>query len=540
MNTPDMNIFANMMAAKAQAQQGDTPILTFVDESTDTVLTRTYQELYRNANALASFMVGRGMAKGDRFAALLRNHPEIVEAIIAASITGCIIVPIDPRTRGAKLEFMLNDSACRGIICADYNASEVAAVAANTGLDWSLLVNAENVEEYDLPAAEDIALVLASDCEAVEVRVDSPLDALQILYTSGTTGDPKGIVKPNNQLANGGGIAQLIGLEQGDVLYTGLSLTHGNAQGLTLAISLVANIPSVYSLKFTKSGLWATVRRFGCTVFNLLGGMTAAIYAEPRLDNDAENPVRLVISAGMPAAIWEDFEQRFDLQLFEAYGAAEGGLFWNDGSGPAGSFGLRDHNPLFEARVVDNEGNDCAAGVCGELIWRNRDGSQVSVDYLNNPAASEKKTAEGWFRTGDIVHADDNGWLYFDYRDGGGIRRNGDFINPGFVEKALAELDAVDDVFVYGVPSSNGTPGEKDVVAAVVVSKTANFDPTEVFSGCREKLESSFVPSYLQVVEEIPKTASEKPQERFLLDGFSVDAENVFIQRELTTNRGTK
>jgi crotonobetaine/carnitine-CoA ligase len=535
MSAPDMSIFANMMAARAATQQDDTPILTFVDESTDTVLTRTYKELYRNANALACFLLEQGMVKGDRFAALLRNHPEMVEALIAASITGCVIVPIDPRTRGDKLAYMLSDSASRGILCADYNASEVTAVAANTGLEWSLVVAAGTINKYDLPAAEDIALVLANDGGIVEVRVDSPLDTLQILYTSGTTGDPKGIIKPNNQFAVGGAMAQIIGLQQDDVLYTGLSLTHGNAQGFTLAVSLAANIPSVYSLKFTKSGLWKTVRRFGCTVFNLLGGMTAAIYADPRLDNDADNPVRLVISAGMPAAIWEDFEQRFCLQLFEVYGAAEGGLFWNDGSGPAGSFGLRDHNPLFEARVLDSDGNDCRTGVCGELIWRNRDGSQVSVDYLNNPAASEKKTAEGWFRTGDIVHADENGWLYFDYRDGGGIRRNGDFINPGFVEKALAEMDAVDDVFVYGVPSSNGTPGEKDVVAAIVASNTVNFDPTEVFAGCREKLESSFVPSYLQVVDEIPKTASEKPQERFLLDAFSVDADNVFSQRSQGT-----
>lgn len=531
MNTADMSIFANMVAAKAAEQQDETPVLTFIDEKTDRVLTRTYKELNHNANALACYMVAGGMAKGDRFAALLCNHPEMVEALIAASITGCIVVPIDPRTRGDKLEFMLNNSGCRGIVCADYNAAEVTAVASNTALEWSLLVNPNTIADYALPAAQDIAEVMATDCETMEIRVDSPLDTLQILYTSGTTGDPKGIVKPNNQFAIGGLVAQVLGVGPSDVLYTGLSLTHGNAQSFTMAVSLATGIPSVYSLKFTKSGLWKTVRRFDCTVFNLLGGMTAAIYAEPRLEDDAENPVRLVISAGMPAAIWQDFERRFDLKLFEVYGAAEGGLFWNDGSGPAGSFGSRDQNPLFEARVVDTDDNDCAANDRGELIWRNRDGSKVSVDYLNNLEASKKKTAEGWFRTGDIVHGDENGWLYFDYRDGGGIRRNGDFINPGFIEKALAEMEAVDDVFVYGVPSSNGTPGEKDVVAAIVASNTSEFDPAAIFAGCREKLETSFVPSYLQLVAEIPKTASEKPQERFLLEAFSVDADNVFSQR---------
>ena len=529
MATPDLSIFANTVAAKAAAQKDDKPILTFFDEKTDMVQTRTYQELYQNANALASHMIDLGMAKGDCFAALLMNHPEMVEAIIAASIAGCVIVPIDPRTKGSKLSYMINNSACRGIICAGYNALQVAEISADTDLEWTLLLNPTDVEQQGLPAAADISAVLSTKVERIEVRADSPLDPMQVVYTSGTTGDPKGIMKSNNQFVAALVMVQLLGLRQDDILYTGLSLTHSNAQGLTMALSLLAEIPSVYSLKFTKSELWKTMRRFGCTVFNLLGGMTAAIYAEPPEDNDADNPVRKVLSAGMPAVIWKEFEQRFDLELFEAYGAAEGGIFWNDGSGPVGSFGSRDSNPLFEARVVDSQGNDCVTGMSGELIWRNRDGSEVSVEYLGDPEASEKKTAGGWFRTGDIVHADENGWLFFDYRDGGGIRRNGDFINTSFVEKTLAEIDSIDDVFVYGVPSSNGTPGEKDAVAAIVVSTEVDFDVAAVLAICRAKLESNFIPSYLQVVEQIPKTASEKPQERFLLDRFSVDAANVIV-----------
>jgi carnitine-CoA ligase len=131
---------------------------------------------------------------------------------------------------------------------------------------------------------------------------------------------------------------------------------------------------------------------------------------------------------------------------------------------------------------------------------------------------------------GDIGYRDENGCYYFLYRKGGGIRRNGDFINPAFVEKELAEHPAIDDVFVYGVPSSNGVPGEKDVVAAIVPARDIEFDPAIIFAACRTHLESSFVPSYLQVVAEIPKTASEKPQERFLLEAFDVGADNVFTE----------
>jgi crotonobetaine/carnitine-CoA ligase len=111
-----------------------------------------------------------------------------------------------------------------------------------------------------------------------------------------------------------------------------------------------------------------------------------------------------------------------------------------------------------------------------------------------------------------------------------GARHNGDFVNTAFVEKVIAEQPSVSDVFVYGVPAASGSPGEKDVVAAVVPAQAGAFAPAVVFEACRKGLESNFVPSYLQVVAEIPKTASEKPQERFLLGEFAPDAPNVHTE----------
>jgi len=531
MSTPDMGILANLIMAKARSPAADQVITTFIDEATDTVQTRTYKELYKNANSLAAFLIEQGMEKGDCFAALLQNHPEMVEYLIAASIAGAVIVPIDPRSKGDKLAFILNNSNCKGIVCADYNMANVVEIASKTSIGWSVIVGGADQELPNLPNPVHCGAVLEQPCDSIEVKCTSAGDTLQILYTSGTTGDPKGIVKSNQQLMLGLMLYQLFGMNEKDVLYTGLSLTHGNAQGLTLSISLMAGISSIYSQRFTKSRLWDTIRRFDCTVFNLLGGMTTAIYSEPLKQSDADNPIRLVLSAGMPAPIWVDFKKRFGLELFEAYGTAEGGLFWNDGSGPIGSMGNFKNNPLFEARIVNEDENDVEPGQQGEFIWRNRDGSPVVVDYLNNPKASAEKTANGWFRSDDIVHADADGWIFFDYRAGGGIRRNGDFINPGFIEKVLAELNNLSDVYVYGVASKGGTPGEKDVVAAVVPKPGKTFKPDDIFTVCREKLESNFVPSYLQVVTEIPKTASEKPQERFLLALFSEDPDSVFTEK---------
>jgi crotonobetaine/carnitine-CoA ligase len=185
-----------------------------------------------------------------------------------------------------------------------------------------------------------------------------------------------------------------------------------------------------------------------------------------------------------------------------------------------------------EARIVDEHDAECAPGVQGEIVFRNADGSSPPVAYFKNPEASRKKTRDGWLRMGDVGHTDDAGWFYFDYRLGGGIRHNGDFVNSGFVEKAIAEYPQVDDVFVYGVEAASGVPGEKDVVAVVVAIQNAELDAADLYRHCRRHLESNFVPGFIQIMNEIPKTASEKPQERFCLEFFQKHPEAVFTEHD--------
>ena len=358
------------------------------------------------------------------------------------------------------------------------------------------------------------------------MRLRNPDDPLQIIYTSGTTGDPKGVVFGNARYGGASLLSAMLGLGADERPYTGLSLTHGNAQLMTLASALRVGQRAVFSRKFTKSRLWDITRKYGCTFFNLLGGMSTAIYSEPAKPNDADNPVRFVLSSGMPAAIWENFERRFGVRILEAYGAIEGGMAFKPiGVGPVGSFGKPP--PNLEIRIVDDIDDECPPGVPGELICRPLTGESASVTYYNNQAASVRKTAGGWLRSGDICHRDEEGWLFFDYRKGGGIRHNGDFINPGFVESVLAENPQINDVYVYGIPSANGSPGEKDAVAAIVVDRTT-FDPNAVFADCRKKLEANFVPGFLQIVDEIPKTASEKPQDRFLIQAIQANDAEVY------------
>jgi crotonobetaine/carnitine-CoA ligase len=530
-------ILADLIEARVE-QKPDLDVLTFEHLSLDGGATpaevRSYADLHTNAHRIAAALVRYGMERGDRFALMMRNHPEYVETMIAASITACVFVPIDPRTRGEKLAYMIRNAGCRGVVCADYCLAEVARARKQVPeVGWVLgLETAEGPEAVPLESesgVDSMREVLAKRAETLEPRLEDLTDPLQIIYTSGTTGDPKGVVFQNIRFGGMSMLGVIFGYRPDDRPYTGLSLTHGNAQAVTLGPSLIMGLRAIFSRRFTKSKLFDVCRAHGGTTFSQLGGMATAIYSEPERPDDADNPVRMLVSAGMPAAIWEAFEKRFGLEIFEWYGAVEGGFAFKPiGQGPVGSFGKP--GPGLDMRILDENDVECPPGVVGEICSRPEGEGDAEVEYYDNPEASAKKTRGGWLRSGDMGHCDEEGWCYFDYRKGGGIRHNGDFVNTGFVEKVIAEHPLVADVFVYGIKAASGAPGEKDVVAAIVPASREEFSVASVFETCRAGLESNFVPSYLQVVDEIPKTASEKPQERFLLEAFAPDAEGVFAE----------
>ena len=498
--------------------------------------TRSFAQLWEQGQCLASGLHRLGLRPGDKLGTLLANHAEFVELMVAGSLLDLTLVPIDPRTKGDKLVYMLASVGCKAVVAGDYALAEVSAVRAQiASLQWLIglptdegKATAEQLRAIDaIPYAE----LAAGPAQPELLPGASPDSALELIYTSGTTGDPKGIVMTHRRyVETARSLPAFFGFQTDDRLYSGLSLTHANAQLITLGTALVNAIPCVLSRRFSKSRLWDITRQYGCTNFTLLGGMTTAIYAESPKANDSANPVRSIISAGMPAAIWEDFARRFDVRLYEFYGAAEGGLTGNPpGVGPVGSIG----KPVasLDYRLVDEAGADVPKDAhgerAGELLVRPKDGTPFRVEYHGNPEASASKCAGGWLHMGDEVREDRDGWLYFVCRKGSGIRRNGDFINSAFIEKVIAEQPEIDDVYVYGIPSANGVPGEKDVVAAVVPRQGGQFDVQALYRICRARLEANFVPSHIQVLQQIPKTASEKPLERFLVEALASNPEGV-------------
>ncbi len=516
----------------------DKVALIFVnDDGSDEKI--TYAGIFENTNRISRALVRAGIGEGDTFAVLMRNHPEFLYCLAAALSLGAIMVPIDPRSRGAKLSFQMNNTGAGGMIVSDEFIDSIKEIEKDIRDVRVIGVTYKNHHhvpfDSSYPSLNEI-LAGESGSPPDQVKPMKLSRPAQIIHTSGTTGDPKGVILRGQRLRDSAILGKLIyKYKRDDILYNGLSMTHGNCQSVTLFPALSKGIPAVIGEKFTKSRIWDICRKYGCTSFSSLGGMMAGIYNEPPKPDDADNPVRVVVSAGTPAAIWEDFEKRFNVKIHEWYAAVEGGLAHNPpGRGPVGSFG-KPNFFMYRMKIVDENDKEVGPFEKGELISK-MTFRPTKVDYFGRKKESDAKTKGGWLRSGDICHRDDRGFLFFDFRKGGGLRRQGDFIQPDYVEKIIGGHESVSEVCVYGIPASSGAPGESDLVAAVMPLSGRKIDVDSLLSLCLKKLERNSVPSYFQIVDEIPKTITEKALDRVLREQFRPDAPNVVnVQKRMSS-----
>ena len=521
-------IASHLIEMKAD-DKPDQELLIFENgEYADNIL--TYKDLYENSNKVARLLLNYGLSKGDTYAVFMRNHPEFIYAMLAGPVIGAIMVPIDPRSRGDRLRFLLDNSHAKAVFVSGELLPQLTPVIGqlpNIKL-VSVIYRPEQEETVsaDYPSLNE---VLEKDSwDSVTQQIMDVRHPMQIIYTSGTTGDPKGVMIRNNRFGLYNIATKLVWkYKPNDILYSGLSLTHGNAQAVTLFPCLSTGIKAVFSARFTKSRIWDICRKYNCTSFSLLGGMMAGIYNQAPKENDPDNPVKTVISAGTPVSIWEGFERRFDVKILEWYAAVEGGFAYKPpGKGPVGSFG-KPLPGMMEFRVVNENDEQVPDGETGELIIKMTRG-ETKVDYHDQPEASAQKTRGGWLRTGDLVKKDNAGWYYFVCRKGSELRRAGDFIQPDHIENVIGEHPDVSEVCVYGIPAASGAPGESDLVAAIAPVPGRSIDPKIIYAKCKIDIEANFIPSYLQIVDEIPKTISEKALDRVLRGQFKTDGENVY------------
>ena len=506
------------LAAVLEAQAaalGEQPFLRFEGR------TLSFAELDRCVNRTANGLARLGVAPGVGVAIMMPNSPEWLFSYFATQKLGAYAVPVNVALKGEGLRHVLDHSDAVVLVTHPDYVPAVAALRPALPKLREIVVDTTNTT--DAPADfrppegwRTLAELMAAPVTSPGVEV-APGGISSLLYTSGTTGAPKGVVNRYDPGTIAG--IRLFGaaLAPDDVLYTCLPLFHANALSLTSIRSLVCGRQMVLSRRFSASRFWDELRRYGVTTFNALGAMIPILMKQPERPNDAENPVRVVFSAACPASVWAAFEERFGVRIIEGYAAVDGAGFavFNFGQSPKGSIG----KPSMAYRIVDEDGSDAPPGRPGELWFRIDDPKRRRVEYYKNEAASEEKVRDGWLRTGDLVSADEQGNLYFVDRKTDSMRRRGENISSWEVEREINAHSAVLESAVFGVPSELG----EDEVMAVVVPKEGHvLEPADLVRHCEGRMAGFMVPRYVEIRDALPKTETHRIQKAALKrDGVS-------------------
>jgi long-chain acyl-CoA synthetase len=456
-------------------------------------LVLSYAELRVAAARMTSLLSSLGIVPGDRVAVMLPNVPAFPIVFYGALGAGGVVVPMNPLLKSREVAYHLSDSGARVLFAWHAVAGEAGKGAAETGAQ---------VVEVTEPALCSLLAGFAPVPAGVERAGD---DDAVILYTSGTTGRPKGAQLTHAGLARNARLTAVTLLDTGpgDVVMGCLPLFH--VFGLTCALNATIIGGGLLTLlpRFDPAAALEIIGRDKVTIFEGVPTMYAAMLHHPARAQADASSLRVCISGGsaMPVEIMREFERAFGCIILEGYGLSE--------TSPVASFNhpgmVRKPGSIgtpvegVEMRVVDDAGAELQPGEIGEIVIR---GHNVMKGYLGNPAATAEAITDGWFRTGDLARVDDDGYFYIVDRKKDLVIRGGYNVYPREVEEVLYEHPAVAEAAVIGIPDRD--LGE-EVGAAVKLKPGADATAAKLRSFVRDRVAPHKYPRYLWLVEDLPK-----------------------------------
>ena len=532
--------FADLVKTKAEVL-GVQVYLTYVrdfDKGIDEEI--TYRDMHIRSNQVANALLNSGLKRGDGISLYQINSPEFLYVLFGAYKVGIYVVLVNTGLKGDGLQFII-----------DHSDSKVLVT------HWSLLENYLKIKDQ-LPKIKNILVdmneapddfELADGSSSLQEFMDAsekdtdvkiePNDMATLIYTSGTTGLPKATTFFHKAMYG----FRLIGLmywsgdiaARGSKLFTCLPLFHGNALQLCAMPGYYGEIPVVLGKRFSASRFWDIVRKYEVTQFNVLGSMSQYLMKQPKRPNDKNHKVKVVGSAATPKEIVRAFEERFNVEIHEGYGAVDGGNFGlgagGDPNAPVGSMGKPPEGTI--AEIMDDDLNILGPDEVGELVFfvKEEEKETRQVSYYKNPEASAariQKASDGrlWFLTGDLATRDEDGWFYFVDRKKDSIRRRGENIAAWSIERAINEHIKVLESAAYGIKGNQVGEdyAEDEVMVAVVMQPNETMTPEELLDFLQDKLAYFQIPRFLDFVDALPKSKVHRIMKRFLKEHGVTDA----------------
>ncbi len=468
----------------------------------------TWAELITAAESLAGGLVAAGVEAGEVVGHMSPNHPEAVVTMLALLRIGAVECPVNAGLRGQQLAHVLDHSGARVLIVDGSLADRVAAqLPSAPGVNTVVLRGGGQ-------APEGVALVgydeLRGSSEPPPFRTPSPADPMNIIYTSGTTGPAKGAVLPQAFPIEQARIKiEQWGLTADDVMFSALPLYHVNARFSTLGTALVVDGRAALVSRFSAGTFWDQVRAAGATEVGVVGAVSSILLRQEPGPADRDHNVRMMHgAAGIPMDRRADFEERFGLRLVTGFAMTETGHFST--TSPHDPMRYRASGrpvPQYEVAVVDADDNEVPPGTVGELVVRPRVPGVMMTGYHRQPEATADAFRNGWFHTGDLATIEADGYIRWVDRIAEAIRRRGEMISSTEVERAVCAFDGIAECAAVGVPSELG---EEDVKLVVVPEPGQTIDPAALQRHCQATLPDFCQPRYLEILNELPKTATHK------------------------------
>ena len=456
----------------------------------------------------AAMFRGMGVGRGDRVCLFMPNCIEYLYCWFGLSELGAISVPINTAYRRDETAYILNDAGAVALV-ADSSLADVTGAAA----DLAPGIRHRIVRGDDAPAGwTSFSAAFAAASPLAAAPGVTPDDVSMLVYTSGTTGNPKGVMVTHRMyVAAGQGFAHWTQATPDDRFFTCLPFYHANIQYYSTMGALAAGATLVVVDRFSASRFWGQVREARATVVNFIGMMMPVLAKNPPSPEDADNTVRLFYgSPSFPPEFLAEFQARFATDIIVGFGMTEtcyGTIEAISEQRRAGSSGRpRLHpDPRFgnTVRIADAEtGQPVGSNVVGEITIKN---PAVMPGYWRNDEQNRETLRDGWLYTGDLGWVDDDEFLYFVDRKKDIIRRRGENISSQEVENVIKSHPSVLDCAVLAVPSELG---EDEVKAYVTPRPSAEVNPEELARWCAENLAYFKVPRYWEVRPELPRTPS--------------------------------
>ena len=486
-------------------QHGDKPYIIFIDKNSNEEIL-TYAAFDDTVNRLANWLIKQGIQKGDFVLIHLPNSTGFAVALHACTKIGAVMIPSIIFDVAEDLEYKLNFSDAKMVITDGnfYPMFERILPKCPSVKDIVIYRSEEKI-----PGTHSWGDILAeSSPDLAPVEID-PLDTAQMLFTSGTTARPKGVVLTHaNFLYIGEVCARSFSVTPDDRYLLILPLFHVNAQCISYFPCLTAGGSIVICEQFSASAFSPLIRRYNCTICSLVSATVRMILTQPETPLDGENKMwRCPYAIAITDEEWDTFERRFGTTLIDLYGLTETLApctimpIWGEhrrGSVGWPNFGM-------EVKIVDDNRKEVLIGETGEIAIKGEPGISLFKEYYKNPEATAQDLVDGWFYSGDFGKVDEDGYVYFIDRKKDVIQRAAENISAPEVERVIDEHPAVEECAVIAVPD----PIRDEAVMAIVRFKEGESTTKEELTDfCKARMAKFKVPEFwLFQAEEFPKTS---------------------------------